>query len=483
MIGAKERYQIQMNTGAFCKTEAVQDWKSLLKQRRRWFLGFITNEVCMITDIRLWRRYPILLVVRFLQNTIRTTALLFFIMVLCLLTTSQRVQNLPVGFIAVSLGLNWALMMYFGAILGRYKIMLYPLMFVLNPLFNWCYMVYGIFTAGQRTWGGPRADATKADDGTTPAQAIEQARQNGDDLNIDPDTFKAVVQRQKSQRGQRYEQMPLQPGVDMDGRFTQARPIGGGWYEHDNTSAMTLPELYPRAAGTRPITIHPRASWDSIASAGTTSNSIYIPRRIESFMSPEDANQYHTNQNQILADKPAGGEGLSAPGYPPMSRPTPRGMQPQHAKYLGDSLHSLDALQQNHRYTDRNGGSSGGSSPVLRAQSPQMPPAGLTPPMASLQTGNRDSSASRQGRSPLARQSYLRSAEDLSRLPLTDPRARSRSPAAHYQPQQQQSQQPYENSSSYFPHDDMGAESDSEDRRSRNRLTKDKWQHRGQNSR
>jgi chitin synthase len=31
MIGAKERYQIQMNTGAFCKTEAVQTYQSLLK--------------------------------------------------------------------------------------------------------------------------------------------------------------------------------------------------------------------------------------------------------------------------------------------------------------------------------------------------------------------------------------------------------------------------------------------------------------------
>lgn len=122
MIGAKERYQIQMNTGAFCKTEAVQTFKSLLKQRRRWFLGFITNEACMLTDIRLWRKYPILLLIRLAQNTIRTTALLFFIMVISILTTSQKIANLPVGFIAVSLGLNWALMLYFGAKLGRYKI-------------------------------------------------------------------------------------------------------------------------------------------------------------------------------------------------------------------------------------------------------------------------------------------------------------------------------------------------------------------------
>lgn len=144
MIGAKEKYQIGMCTGAFCKTEAVLSFRSLLKQRRRWFLGFITNEVCMLTDIRLWKRYPILCLVRFMQNTIRTTALLFFIMVLSLMTTTQKIQQLPVGFIAVSLGLNWGLMIYFGIRLKRFKAWLYPVMFVVNPFFNWIYMVYGI---------------------------------------------------------------------------------------------------------------------------------------------------------------------------------------------------------------------------------------------------------------------------------------------------------------------------------------------------
>ena len=197
MIGAKKRYQIQMCTSAFCKTEAVQTVKSLIKQRRRWFLGFITNEVCMLTDWRLWKRYPILLIVRFAQNTIRTTALLFFILVLSIVTTTMRIDQLPVGFIGVSLGLNWLLMIYFGWKLKRFKIMLYPVMFVLNPFFNWYYMVYGIFTAGQRTWGGPRADAATANEDTTPQQAIEQAENTGDDLNIVPETFMPAAEIQR----------------------------------------------------------------------------------------------------------------------------------------------------------------------------------------------------------------------------------------------------------------------------------------------
>jgi chitin synthase len=209
MIGAKKRYQIQMCTTAFCKTEAVQTIQSLVKQRRRWFLGFITNEVCMLTDWRLWKRYPVLVLVRFMQNTIRTTALLFFIMILALMTTSKRIDDLPVGFIAISLGLNWLLMIYFGAKLRRFKIWLYPLMFVLNPFFNWYYMVYGIFTAGQRTWGGPRADAAAADAQTTAQEAIEQAEKTGDDLNIVPESFIPAAQERK-------ELAEAQAGADTD---------------------------------------------------------------------------------------------------------------------------------------------------------------------------------------------------------------------------------------------------------------------------
>jgi chitin synthase len=191
MINADERYQIQLCTSAFCKTEAVQDFSSLLKQRRRWFLGFITNEVCMITDVRLWVKYPLLCSVRFMQNTIRTTALLFFIMIVALITTSKKVDDLPVGFIGIALGLNYLLMLYFGLCLGRYKAWLYPLMFLVNPFLNWTYMVYGIFTVGQRTWGGPRADAAIADDQTTPYEAVQHAKELGDEFNVDVKTFRA----------------------------------------------------------------------------------------------------------------------------------------------------------------------------------------------------------------------------------------------------------------------------------------------------
>lgn len=303
MIGAKKQYQIQMCTSAFCKTEAVQTYSSLVKQRRRWFLGFITNEVCMLTDWRLWRRYPILILMRFMQNTIRTTALLFFIMVLALITTTAKVENLPVGFIAVSLGLNWLLMLYFGAKLRRFKIWLYPLMFVLNPFLNWYYIVYGIFTAGQRTWGGPRADAAAADSYTTAREAVRDAEERGDDLNVVPESFiparEARLRRAKSDshasKGLGRKRSIVQPPGDVDGIFAVRKRTQRGIYEHTdtcsgNTSRPDLEQgLFQRHGRTRSLSSHSSnaCEWDE---AQTTWE------QVEECMSEEDRRKYRASQ-------------------------------------------------------------------------------------------------------------------------------------------------------------------------------------------
>ncbi|KAK1980515.1 class VII chitin synthase [Colletotrichum cereale] len=307
MIGAKKRYQIQMCTSAFCKTEAVQTYKSLIKQRRRWFLGFLSNEVCMLTDWRLWKRYPILVLVRFMQNTIRTTALLFFIMVLAIITTSKKVDNLPVGFIAISLGLNWLMMLYFGAKLRRFKIWLYPVMFILNPFFNWFYMVYGIFTAGQRTWGGPRADAATADTSTTAQQAIEQAEEAGDDLNVVPETFMPAAEaRKESIAGGKGMMGPMgrkhsvvQPPPNIEGRFAAREKTPSGFYVNADDSQLTVNRAGAWA-------LQSRDSFDSMVSAQTAGNSVYMPRRVESIMGDEDRKKYELAQqsqfNQFLSN-------------------------------------------------------------------------------------------------------------------------------------------------------------------------------------
>ncbi|KAK5175496.1 uncharacterized protein LTR77_000635 [Saxophila tyrrhenica] len=407
--------RIQMNTGAFCKTEAVQTFKSLLKQRRRWFLGFITNEACMLTDVRLWRRYPLLVIIRLAQNTIRTTALLFFIMVISLITTSQAPANLPIGFIAVSLGLNWALMLYFGAALGRHKLMLYPLMFVLNPFFNWLYMVYGIFTAGQRTWGGPRADAGKADEKTTPEQVIEHAAARGDELNVVPETFRPALEG--ARRRVPYH-TPLMPSESLDGRFAPTEAGAGGWYVQANDSGVVQRHWSPRRVEEGRIYGRSQSS-DSATSRGSSTYSTYTPRRVESLVDVEDAVTYH---NRMAQQRPAGGAHFEAMRVPPteMTVQAVNGAL-EHRRQSVDSADSVDSDDSIplHFEIPRRGRTpeprSTTSSSQLHPQAPQSNhpgPLSAYPPSPTLHPHSAGFTA---GPSPLARKSFTWIAADDAR--------------------------------------------------------------------
>ena len=472
MIGAKERYQIQLCTGAFCKTEAVQTYRSLLKQRRRWFLGFITNEVCMLTDARLWRRYPLLCIVRFMQNTIRTTALLFFIMVLSIITTSNKVKNLPVGFIAVSLGLNWLLMLYFGAKLRRFKIWLYPIMFVINPFFNWVYMVYGIFTAGQRTWGGPRADAGTADPHTTPQQAIEHAEATGDDLNVVPETFKPAVEARHPEKT--IGQVPVQPTEHLEGRFAPAERLPGGWYMHNNDSGLTLPNMMPRNPNAPHIPLHPRDSFDSFVTSASNSNSVYMPRRVESFMGDEDRKKYFFAQQ---AQREPGGSYFEAPAP---QRGHVYEMSDDGTDQKGDWSESIESLDSTYAPAHR---------PDLASRSPSfLPthPSGLHDLNSQPQVPESTLSPhDRQGRgqdrrsvSPLAQPNIRTARSPLGRMPLV--RTQTGDEAGIELEQRQQQREPLVRGVSPRPHagehrDPSPAPSstrDGSDKRHRRKLSK-----------
>ena len=426
MIGARERYQIQLCTGAFCKTEAVQTYKSLLKQRRRWFLGFITNEVCMLTDIRLWRRYPLLCIVRFMNNTIRTTALLFFIMVLSVITTSNKVNNLPVGFIAVSLCLNWLLMLYFGLKLRRYKVWLYPIMFLINPFFNWIYMVYGIFTAGQRTWGGPRADAGAADAHTSPQQVIEHAKATGDDLNVVPETFKPAAEARHPERV--IGTVPLLPSDHLEGRFAPAEELPGGWFIQNNDSGFTLPNMLPRDPNMPRIALYPRSSFDSLVSTASPTNSVYLPRCVESIMGDEDRSKYFIAQQ--AQQQPRGGY-MSVvahePGqvYETSDVPDHKRMWSDSIEYIGSGVDYVAAYGQEHvrqpRHSNPTGGNSSGTPPVFAPRRPTGVPTemDLGIPGMSLNPDARSSAIPgrpiRAERTPLGREPLTRVPTHLDR--------------------------------------------------------------------
>ena len=132
MIAAPQRHQLGICTSAFCKTESAQSFSALLKQRRRWFLGFLTNEVCILSDRRLWRKYSLLCAIHLAQDTITTTSLVFFVAMFSVLTGTRHYDPIITSLIALSFGLHWALMASFAWNLRRYKILLFPVLFLVS---------------------------------------------------------------------------------------------------------------------------------------------------------------------------------------------------------------------------------------------------------------------------------------------------------------------------------------------------------------
>jgi chitin synthase len=238
-----------------------------------------------------------------MQNTIRTTALLFFIMVLALMTTVKKVDDLPVGFIAISLGLNWMLMLYFGGKLRRFKIWLYPLMFILNPFYNWYYMVYGIFTAGQRTWGGPRADAAAADSHTTARKAAEQAEKQGDELNVVPETFKAAHEARRAASNREStttselgrSRSVVRPPDKIDGKFSARQKTASGTYAHPDEIDASAENVEKGRRTTRGF-FAARDSLDSIPSIRNVNLGVGTPRRMKLLMNDENLRKYQLAQ-------------------------------------------------------------------------------------------------------------------------------------------------------------------------------------------
>ncbi|CEO98779.1 hypothetical protein PBRA_006893 [Plasmodiophora brassicae] len=220
-----DRYRIGFCPSARCKTEGCDSFRSLLKQRRRWYLGTLMNEVYQLASPILWRQYPGLNGLIGL-SALRNGPLFVYVLFLQLMhgqgtwysyayaqrrrwylgTLMNEVYQLasPIlwrqypglnGLIGLSALRNGPLFVYvlflqlmhgqgtwysyayavsvFGAIwmfviaagfkIGRLKIAwFYPVVLVCLPVMAAVFQVYGMLTFNVRTWGGPRTAADRA---------------------------------------------------------------------------------------------------------------------------------------------------------------------------------------------------------------------------------------------------------------------------------------------------------------------------------
>jgi chitin synthase len=165
----------------------------------------------------------------------------------------------------------------------------------------------------------------------------------------------------------------------------------------------------PRNPNVPNVPLHPRSSMDSFTSGTSANNSIYMPRRVESFMDPEDARIYHKTQQ---TQKPAGGaffeEAREQPSYEVGNGSSKTPYAESINSLSDDSIYQSKGPQrppQLRQNSDdhRRRNDQAHASPL----STEYSNSGLEAPKASY---NQRDANQRSGRSPLARQSYIRTA-------------------------------------------------------------------------
>lgn len=235
---------------------------------------------------------------------------------------------------------------------------------------------------------------------------------------MSPETFRPAAEA----RTNRYVHAPLQPPNHLEGRFSPAERLPGGWYYQTNESGVSRAD-FARRGSDEPVTSDEsrRSSFQSVGPASRSSRSIPVPRRVESIVDAEAITAYH---NQQANQRPAGGayyeaprrpfvppivtadNELTDPEKPPTIKSKKNGKQPA-AESPTSTLHSSSSSVSLHF-----------ALPPLNNREPSPPhqPRAYTPTRAPEDSQlalprpayHPGSSAVRNGRSPLARKSFTR---------------------------------------------------------------------------
>ncbi|ORZ37873.1 glycosyl transferase family group 2-domain-containing protein [Catenaria anguillulae PL171] len=122
-----ERYgkrALGFSPAAVCKTEAPDSFYNLLRQRRRWFMGQLSNEVIMMCTPSLWAKFPLLLLTKVLMM-LKVGGALAYLMVV------DEFQWGMLAWLSLIIVPNWLFISIWCIKEGRLK----PLYYWFNPAF------------------------------------------------------------------------------------------------------------------------------------------------------------------------------------------------------------------------------------------------------------------------------------------------------------------------------------------------------------
>jgi chitin synthase len=154
-----EPWKLGFCESARCKTDAPNTISSLLKQRRRWYLGHISNDIWMISSSKLWKSYPLLCLFNLFNNT-RNTSIYIYLLYFVVMFNKNISIFMWLMFIILPIVLNWIFLIFYSmSIRRKMNIIFYIVILLIQPIISMMYMYYTIWTMRERSWGGARVES------------------------------------------------------------------------------------------------------------------------------------------------------------------------------------------------------------------------------------------------------------------------------------------------------------------------------------
>jgi len=157
------RHSMGFCPSARCKTDPPTQLMKLVTQRRRWYLGALSNEAYMFTDKLIWQKYKVMIVYKFLQLCLWRS----FTISQCILAVLMfNGMNFAEGWngiedqvlaMAIPLLFSWILISITGIKLNHYKVIfVYPLSHIPQTIIALMVDWKVVFSLKERSWGGAR---------------------------------------------------------------------------------------------------------------------------------------------------------------------------------------------------------------------------------------------------------------------------------------------------------------------------------------
>lgn len=155
-------YSIGFCPHSRCKTDPPDSVSRFVKQRRRWLLGAVSNEAYMLSTPNIWRKLPLLLTYKIIQNSWRSTTfsqlLVAMYGVIIFLSGPANELFIFLGSVSGPILFAWIVAIIVALGTKRYKVIpLWPVMIVFYTFVYVAVDIYAIWTWRYRSWGGPRA--------------------------------------------------------------------------------------------------------------------------------------------------------------------------------------------------------------------------------------------------------------------------------------------------------------------------------------